>query len=171
MHGQFVSRSRRRHAAAIGAVSMRALIAMLALAVSGPALAQPDLFRRCRINVSSVALGQYSTIDSFNTYANGRVIVECEDGVFPTRVILSPGNSGNAQNRQMTRGRNQISYNLYVDPGHTVVAGDGTQGTSPLVPRLSLPRRQSYPLFGVIPAGQAVEGGEYSDTLIVELEF
>ena len=152
---------------------MRALTVLIALAAPGSALAQqPTPTLRCNVDASDVDFGQYSTIDSFATFANGRVIVDCSrSDDTPVRVTISAGNSGNPLDRAMTGGGQEILYNLYVDPGRHTVAGDGTQGTSPLIPRLSREGRTIYLLFGTIPAEQAVEAGRYSDRLRVDVEF
>jgi spore coat protein U-like protein len=151
---------------------MRALIFLVALTTSGLALAQGGGLSRCNIDVTDIDFGQYSTLEPFDTLANGRVIVDCAGtGETPTRATVSAGNSGNQLNRSMSSGRQEILYNLYVDSARRIVAGDGTQGSSPLVPRLSRAERTLYFLFGAIPGEQPVEAGRYSDRLRIEVEF
>ena len=158
-----------RHAAAAGTVHMRALIAIVLLGAPAMAIAQPG--PRCRIDAEGLEFGQYRTLDSFPNLARNRIIVDCGDDTLPARVTISAGNSGDPQRRAMRGGSEELIYNLYVDPARRIVAGDGSAGTAPLIPRLRLPNRNVYLVFGEIFARQPVSGGEYSDRIRVDLEF
>ena len=115
---------------------------------------------------------QYSVIDPFPRLGRSRVVVDCRnDNDIPTRVTVDAGSSGNPLERVMQSGNVDLYYNLYVDPGRQIVAGDGTRGTSPLIPRLPSEDHNIYLLFGVIFQRQAVPGGEYTDRIRVDLEF
>lgn len=64
-----------------------------------------------------------------------------------------------------------LSYNLYADSSRRLILGDGSRGTSRLLPAPGNGSRFVYPMFGVIPPGQRVPAGHYSDTIQVEVEF
>jgi spore coat protein U-like protein len=107
------------------------------------------------------------------------------------RVILTAGQSGNFLDRIMKHGHDDLHYNLYVDRARQHVAGDGTGGTSTLVPsipgvdrralkarpiqpgtRLS-PRNTTvtYPFYGAVHPGQRVPAKQFHDNVRVEVEF
>ena len=126
----------------------------------------------CRITVTQLNFGEYSALDEFPSLSLGRVEVDCRgSNDFPSRVTLSSGRSGNPYRRYMAHGTGILEYNVYADPARRLVTGDGSGGTTPLVPRLRSLGRNIFVLFGEIPPRQAVRAGEYHDELKVELEF
>ena len=150
---------------------MRTLTAIALLCTPIMAVAQ-RAGSSCRIDASDLHFSDYSTLDPFPNLGRSRIDVECRDADdFPVSVTISDGNSGNPQERYMRSGTQQLRYNMYVDPGRRIVAGDGSGGTSPLIARLPLPDRNIFLLFGQIFARQAVEGGNYDDRIRVDLEF
>ena len=134
--------------------------------------AQPAPNQGCRINVTALDFGDYSALDPFPDFALGRVIVDCRgSGDFPDRVTVSSGRGGNPHRRAMVHGNAVLFYNIYSDPARRRVAGDGSAGTTPLVPRLRTAGRNIFVLFGAIAPQQPVPAGNYDDRLRVELEF
>ena len=86
-------------------------------------------------------------------------------------IVFTPGLSGSFA-RTMSGSADQLSYNLYLDPVHTQVWGDGTSGTAVYV-NTSPPKDASIgvPVYGQIPARQSVAEGRYTDSLMVVLVF
>jgi spore coat protein U-like protein len=165
---------------------MRALMCLIAFILHGGATGQvPGPAASCQILVDPVDFGAYSTTSRAPNLSVGRIELRCiTRAVTPdARVTLSPGNSGHYQDRTLTHGADRLVYNLYVDPGRQNVAGDGTQGTYPLAPvpadaafkdfRRGLlgAARAVFRIYGRIDAGQAVPGGEYTDNILVIVEF
>ena len=151
---------------------MRALTAMVLLGTPAMALAQGGLGTGCRITARNVDFGEYSTLDPFPSLGRSAIEVDCRrDNDIPTSVTISAGDSGNPLDRVMRSGNVDLRYNLYVEPGRRIVAGDGTGGTSPLIPRLPTQDRNIYLLFGTIFSLQQVPGGDYSDRIRVDIEF
>jgi spore coat protein U-like protein len=153
---------------------MRALIALpLLLAfLAGSASAQSG---SCRISVTGLTFAPYRSLNASPTTNIGRLDVFCLPGTGSAAVpvvTLSAGGSGNSIDRTMTSGTSELHYNLYADPTRRRVLGDGTEGTvgfSP--PRTRAIGRATWPIFGVIPPGQRVPAGDYSDTLLIQVEF
>jgi spore coat protein U-like protein len=61
-----------------------------------------------------------------------------------------------------------LFYNLFTDPSHLSIWGDGSPGTS-LVSFSGT--SGSRTIYGRIPAGQNVSVGTYGDTITVTLTF
>lgn len=154
---------------------MRVLTLLAIVALFAPAPASAQVFDgRCNIHTQELDFGPYGALDQAPTTARGQIEVTCNriDGVFVVQIAISSGNSGNALDRTMTRGGGYVlHYNLYSDPGHNRVIGDGSNGTvAPIRPLLN-GGRATFGLYGRIPAGQSVRDGRYDDRLRVSIEF
>lgn len=154
---------------------MRALIVLpvlLVLLTAAPAAAQTAV---CRITVTGLAFAPYRSLNASPTTNIGRLDVFCLPGAGSAAlpvVTLSAGGSGNYIDRTMTSGTSELHYNLYGDPNRRLVLGDGTAGTISFPPpRTRAIGRATWPIFGVIPPGQRVSAGNYSDTLLIQVEF
>jgi len=149
---------------------------MALVLLGAPAMAaaqpRPAVGSGCRIEAPNHEFDEYSTLDPFPTLGRSAIAVDCRgDSSLPTSVTISAGDSGNPQERVMRSGNNDLRYNLYVDVGRRIVAGDGTGGSSPLIPRLPFQDHNIYLLFGTIFSLQSVPGGDYSDRIRVDVEF
>lgn len=159
---------------------MRALsgvaTAIAAVAAVSPtlAIAQPvQAARTCIIRVSPIDFGVYDQRDPAPTPSVGRVLVQCLRSVVlgGPKVTLTAGYSGRLLDRTMLSGRGALHYNLYTDPAHQFVAGDGTQGTSPLAQAFRSVGITAFRFYGAIGPRQLIPAGEYSDDVQVEVEF
>jgi spore coat protein U-like protein len=143
-----------------------------ALLTAGSAAAQSGA---CRISVTGLVFAPYRSLNASPTTNIGRLDVFCIPGAGGAAVpvvTLSAGASGNYIDRTMTSGSSELHYNLYADPNRRLVLGDGTAGTVGFPsPRTRAIGRATWPIFGVIPPGQRVPAGNYSDTLLIEVEF
>ncbi|HEX7112094.1 MAG TPA: spore coat U domain-containing protein [Mizugakiibacter sp.] len=174
MHASTVSRNRR--------------ITLLALLALGTLLASP-LVRaaRCTISTSGLSFGVYDPLAGSASTANGSVSLNCRySGAdflfgFTANVTLSPGLSGSYLARTLRAGAEQLRYNLYIDPSHTSVFGDGSGGTqavSECFPGLfggcvggSGNSPVTIPVYGQMPGSQDVGAGSYADNLVVTVTF
>lgn len=154
---------------------MRALT-LLTLALwlaATAATAQPTAPpQKCRIDVVDADFGTYSTLSPSPDMATATFLVVCTPPALGQQVLLSisAGRSGRFLDRAMTHGYRELHYNLYAEPSHQRVVGDGSNGTV----RLTSTRGRGggvFRAYGLIPAGQAVSSGNYSDNLHVEVEF
>ncbi len=101
----------------------------------------------------------------------GRVVVAC-DGPTGFALALSPGYGAYAERRMRGRNGAELRYNLYVDPGHRGVWGDGVSGGTALVRGETDGRRATtITVYGRVPGGQRVPPGPYADNLAVSLTF
>ena len=128
---------------------------------------------RCSVTTVGVAFGVYDVFSSTPLVSAGSVTVRCVGlgtGIEPVSVALSPGGSGSFHPRTLFRGSEKLNYNLYLDPGHSQIWGDGTGGTLKHV-SVSNSRPVTLTIFGQIPPGQDVSAGTYSDTIITTIDF
>jgi len=138
-----------------------ALLALLAL-LSLPGLASAE----CSLNVVGLTFGSYDPFSVTDTDITGGVSITCDTDT-SAQVSLSAG-SGPFAARQLKSGLNALLYNLYADPAHLSIWGDGSPGTN-LVSFSGT--AGSYTVYGRIPAGQNVPVGTYGDTITVTLTF
>ena len=168
---------------------MRALSRLAgALACLGlPAAAsaqQLDPRSNCQVRVDPIDFGIYSTSSAAPADSTGHIEIKCggNDAGKGTVVTLSPGASGHYHDRTLVHGADELNYNLYVDPGHRIVAGNGSQGTLPLIGRpgdgklseFRLGRtttRVDYTVYGRVFPRQSVAAGAYMDEITVTVVF
>ena len=86
-------------------------------------------------------------------------------------ISMSPG-TGNPAGylpRRLVAGAFALEYNLYTDLVRTTVWGDGSPGTA--VVGGAGAGACSIPVYGRIPAGQAVPAAQYRDDVVVTVDF
>jgi spore coat protein U-like protein len=120
----------------------------------------------CSLSVQGVNLGGYDFMSSQDLDSVGHVMVTC-DAASSFSISLSTG-AGTYASRTMQSGAHQLSYNLYTDPAHTMVWGDGTAGS---VVVSGSGTDVDEVVYGSAPAGQNPYIGVYSDAITVTLTF
>lgn len=86
-------------------------------------------------------------------------------------ISLSTGLAG-TYDRSMSRGTEQLFYNIYLDASRRDIWGDGSRGTSVFKNRdASVEAPETIPIFGRIFAGQNVAGGSYFDVIVITIDF
>lgn len=147
------------------------LVTILAASWLAPLAAHAAV--RCSVTTVGVAFGIYDVFSATPLISAGSVSVRCVGlgtGIELVSVSLSTGGSGSFHPRTLFRGSDRLNYNLYLDPGHSQIWGDGTGGT---LRQVSVSNNQPVTLtiFGRIPPGQDVSAGTYSDTIITTINF
>ena len=133
---------------------------MLVLALPGVAMAE------CSLNIVDVSFGSYEPFALADSDITGGISVTC-DTTTSLQVSLSAG-LGSFATRELKSGTATLFYNLFTDPSHLSIWGDGSPGTS----LLSLSGTGgNYTIYGRIPARQNVPVGSYGDTITVTLIF
>lgn len=136
----------------------------------------------CTIATTGVAFGVYDPLLAGPTDSAGSVTLRCtHTGGGAARAVytigLSAGNSGNFVQRELRAGTSILWYNLFDSAARTAVWGNGTagsvlmRGTLVVNPGKFAINERSHPIYGRIPAQQAVSTGSYSDTVLVTLTF
>ena len=145
-------------------VSLFVLGAMLVL-VGSSALAGT-----CWCSTTPLAFGNYNAVAPTDLATTGTVHYWC-DTVTTRTVYLSKGVAGsNTPTRKMAFGANRLNYNLYMDAAHTRIWGDPTpysymNNTPATWPDVTLT------IYGLIPQGQDVAAGNYTDNITVTINF
>ena len=162
----------------LSSAKSRVLLAATAVALAtAPAVAGTDgAILNVRVTVQDACTIEGGTLD-FGTYSVGQQAEKaasgairysnCAAGTF--KIALDGGNSGSVANRQMTNGEATLNYQIYRGSNHSQVWGataSDAQGVTVLVPGSG-----DVTIFGLIPGGQNVPAGTYTDTVTATLIF
>ena len=125
----------------------------------------------CTVTATAVAFGSYDVFAAGPTDSTGTIIYRCAPSDHDIRIAISAGSSGTYTNRTLKRSTDNLLYNLYYN-GFTQVWGDGSNGTTTYYIK-NPPNNQDVTLvvFGRITAAQDVGAGNYTDTVVVTLEY
>lgn len=162
---------------------MRLALFVLALAALWPRPAEALLCHAllgcsCDVGVTDVDFGAFSPFDGAQE-AEGEISVDCT-GIIETAptiaVRLNQGQWGSVSARKMhASGNHLLDYGLYTSDQHTTVWGDGTSGSTALVLSgglLGLGHwRVSRTVFGLTTPTVTTRPGDYSDTVIVRIDW
>ena len=141
--------------------------------VSGPAHAAS--ITDCTVSVTGVVFGTYTPLAPTALLANGAVNIACTGirGRNGVTVDLTTGVSGTyLPARTLTSGALALNYNLYLDAGYSQVWGNGSGGSGE--GSVTIKRRSpnaTLTIYGAIAARQDPAPGNYSDTIIVSVNY
>ena len=124
----------------------------------------------CTITTTPVSFGIYDVFSAAPLASTGSVNYQCMWLVHQRTVYLSKGSAPSNNPRQMISGANRLNYNLYLDAGHTQIWGDPNPYSFAdtgwdFFPNVTLT------IYGLIPAGQDVPTGSYTDAIIATVNF
>lgn len=135
----------------------------------------------CSVSSDGVNFGVYSPLNPNPHDAVGTLEVTCHRGEKADQIVyyavgLSTGFSGTPTIRVMWSTAAPLGYNLFLDPTHLLIWGDGTGGGLPLIWGLPMPTpnrefESVHPIYGRIPAYQDVPPGTYFDVITATLVF
>jgi spore coat protein U-like protein len=143
----------------------------------------------CTISTNGLAFGNYAPTSATAVTANGSISFTCTyTGTgFTAYLTISPGNSGTYTNRTLNFGGQSLNYNIYVNAADTEIFGGGTGGGVSGTYYYYLcyagggvfcsggggqsGTQYVAPMYGLLPAGQDVSAGIYSDTIIATLTY
>jgi spore coat protein U-like protein len=125
----------------------------------------------CFITTAGVAFGAYDVFATAPNDSTGTITYLCNSRANVT-IELTRGSAPTFGTRRMRNGTEQLFFNLFVDAARTRIWGNGTGGTG-VYRRNNVPLNQniSVPVFGRIPAGQDVRGGNYTETITAIINF
>ncbi|MBD8735072.1 Csu type fimbrial protein [Sphingomonas sp. CFBP 13706] len=148
----------------IGRSAITAAFVFALLATAAPAAAAS-----CSVSPQQLSLGRYDPFASAPQDAVTSIAISCD---VETSVVIAigPGN-GDYGARTMTGGAQALLYNLYIDPAHSRVWGDGTNGSS-TVSSTAVATSTAIPVYVRAPARQTqLKPGSYSDILWVSITY
>ena len=131
----------------------------------------------CTISsVGSVAFASYDVFALTAMPGTGSFSVgSCSKNAQNTRsytVALSTGSSGSFASRTMKSGASVLQYNLYTTLQHATVWGDASGSTATLSNNpASFQASTTHTIYALIPPGQDVSAGSYSDSVTITISF
>jgi spore coat protein U-like protein len=152
-------------------MTMKRLLVIVAVLI-GAVFASDAHAQSCTISATSVNFGNYNVYNGSDIDSTGTVTYRCNSFAFNITVGLTRGASATFNPRQMRKGAEVLSYNLFRDASRTTVWGDGTSGTS-VYSIFNPPNNSNVNLtvYGRLPAGQDVSAGAFSDTVTAVINF
>jgi len=148
-----------------------------ALAVMMLLGAAPASFGSCNVSVTSLSFGAYDVFDPLPNDSMATIQVSCDFSVQvgnPDVVVaIGPSlTSGGFYPRQMrTASGDRLNYNLFIDPGATIIWGDGVAGGEIVKLKNMKNKTATLQVYGRLPAGQDVGVGSYTDSVTVFLDW
>ena len=128
----------------------------------------------CSLGSGSVlAFGDYDVLSSRPTDSTGTIIFRCGNRDKDIRISLDRGNGSSYTTRRLTKGNEQLFYNIYLDAARTVIWGDGTNGSGVYFNHNPQPNNEDIllPVYGRIFPGQSASSGTYTDSITITLNY
>jgi spore coat protein U-like protein len=128
----------------------------------------------CGLSATPIVFGRYDPSANTHSDSTATIIVSCAtSGNEPAPIdgtITLTGAAG-ASGRLMASGAFRVRYGLYIDPARTTPWDRAALSFSGAASR-STPFRQSFTVYGRLPARQADVGvGNYSDQIAAILKY
>lgn len=126
----------------------------------------------CLISNGTLAFGTYDP--SAGTVLNGSatITLTCTLGT-PYKITMGAGAGSGATTtvRKLTNGANTLSYSLYRDAARTQNWGDTLDTDSLNGTSSAVSLTNTISVYGQIPAGEAVPGGAYMDSVAITVNY
>lgn len=130
--------------------------------------ASPAWAAGCTVGTSGLNFGNYDVFSALNDDITATIDVTCPSGTAYS-IWLSSG-SGTFSTRTLTSSGKILAYNLYLDPTHLTIWGDGSGGTATFS-GTGNGSNAPTPVYGRIPAGQNAWVGSYTDVVTITVTF
>jgi spore coat protein U domain-containing protein, fimbrial subunit CupE1/2/3/6 len=152
-------------------VTTKRLLILIALTF-GTLYASDAHAQACTISATSVNFGTYNVFNGSDTDSTGTVTYRCNGSARNITIGLTQGASASFNQRQMQKGSESLTYNLFTDASRTNIWGDGTGGTA-VHSNGNPPNNTNVNLtvYGRVTAGQDVSAGSFSDTVTAVINF
>jgi spore coat protein U-like protein len=155
---------------------MRRYVVALILAAIACALpiAAPAKKVHCTFNAAStLPFGSYDVYASADVETMGLMAITCNSHGTNFTILMSTGShSSTFYPRYMSGNGSLLEYGIFLDAGRTTVWGDGTLGSSVYT---GTAEKANSPFaiyfYGLVPAGQDVAVGTYSDSVVTTIDF
>ncbi|MEO8747725.1 MAG: spore coat U domain-containing protein [Rhodanobacter sp.] len=129
---------------------------------------------QCTVSASTLDFGTIGLLTSA-VPGTSTLGVQCSNGT-PYKVGLDAGQNGggNVNARKMVLAANRIGYQLYQDPGRTLVWGNsfgGGIGATNVVAATGTGNTQNLTVYGLVPSQITPVAGTYNDTIMVTVQY
>jgi spore coat protein U-like protein len=138
----------------------------------------------CSVSGAQLVFGSFAMIagldpaSDIDRNATADLVITCSGDSGATvgiEVQLDGGTAGNPLARRLS-GPGSLAYNIYTDPTHSAVWGDGTSGSSRsatiTLPQSNASGATTLTAYGRIPRGQRTAPiGTYDDTVLVTIVY
>lgn len=133
----------------------------------------------CQVSAGSLNFPAYNIFSSYPADSTATLRVYCNipdnnpHSPLSVTMSLSTGSSGNFSQRQMLSlsGADRLNYNLFTDSTYSSVWGDNAAIPNTQTKSVSKNSPWDALVYGRIPPRQNVSPGQYSDTIIVTIEW
>ena len=145
-------------------------LAAIGLSASSAGLAASS----CELATSGgLSFGSYNAGSAANINATGTFQYKCLGFSLPATAVVTAatGSSGTYAYRTMMNGSNTLRYQLYTDPGRTIVFATQASGGAITLNLDNLNSFRTVNFYGTVPAGQAPPPGVYNDSLNLTLTY
>jgi spore coat protein U-like protein len=124
----------------------------------------------CSLSTNPLAFGTY-TPSSASLAGSTTIAATCTNST-PYTLSFNAGatSGGTVSQRLMANGAATLKYNLYTTAADTTVLGDGTSSSSTIT-GTGTGSAQTSTIYGLIPTGQYVTIGSYSDTITATISY
>lgn len=125
----------------------------------------------CTLATTTLAFGAYNPASATALAGSTTVAPTCTNTT-PWTLAFNAGSTSGAtiSQRLMANGAATLKYNLYTTSADTTILGDGTSGSSTLT-GTGTGAAQTTTIYGLIPIGQYVTIGSYSDTITATISY
>jgi len=134
----------------------------------------PVLHAQCTVSTIGVNFGSYDPLSPMPADSTGVIDIDCTRSERVAIGIGASPNSGGFNPRRLRQasGLDFLDYNLYTESDLARIWGDGSQGTSIVYENAKKKKKLSIlPVYARAPAGQDVHAGQYSESLLVTINF
>jgi spore coat protein U-like protein len=130
----------------------------------------------CSVTTTPVNFINYDVFSLSPAYSTGIVAVNCNNPdrtPIPVNISINSGGSGAFNPRQMRAsiGTDRLNYYLFTNASRTVIWGDGSSGTTTVTNLVARHTPWNATIFGMLPPRQNLRAGNYSDTLLVTVNW
>jgi spore coat protein U-like protein len=159
------------HRIALTALAVLMIVAPARRAGAGQGDDDSEGGGHCTISATAVGFGSYNVFSSGPTDSTGTITYRCR-GHHSVAIGITRGSGSTFNPRSMSRGGEQLTYNLYLDAARTSIWGDATGGSQMYV-NVGFPNNTDITLtvYARIPPGQDVSAGTYTDSVAAIVLF
>jgi len=122
----------------------------------------------CTVSTSGLNFGNYDVFSPLNDDITATINVNCT--LHTAYSIWLSSGSGTFLSRTLKNGSLLLPYNLYLDPTHLTIWGDGSGGTGTFSGS-GTGSNVATPVYGSIPARQNAWVGSYTDVVTITVNF